>query len=172
MVEVIWWLIVAAYFGTAVLLSLCARPQKTNKEQRRVWWGLAGGMAVLGLNKWQNLTGILTNWGRQSAWQEGWYQGRAGLQLLVIALFLMVGVVFLVLLIHYRRTIDRRQWLAAAGVIFLFCFALVRAVSLHVIDAFLYTGVAGLQPNWLLELGGIALAAVPATVTLLRQPAA
>jgi hypothetical protein len=169
MVEVMWWLTVAAYLGTAVLCAVCALQQKSNKGQRNTWWGLAGSMVVLGINKQQNLTGILTSLGRQNAFQENWYSSRSGLQLILVAAFWVIGLVLLVLLIRYRHAISRLQGTAVIGVIFLFSFALVRAVSLHAIDVFLYRRITGIQPNWLVELGGIALVAVPAVVALTRK---
>jgi hypothetical protein len=169
MTEAMWWLTVAAYLGTAVLLLLCALQEKTDKGQRNTWWSLAASMFVLGINKWQNLTGILTRLGRINAWQENWYRSRSGIQLVLVAAFLLVGLVLLVFLIRYRHVVTRLQWIAIIGVIYLFSFALIRAVSLHAIDAFLYNSVAGIQPNWLVELGGITLAALPAIVTLIRK---
>jgi hypothetical protein len=107
--------------------------------------------------------------GRQNAFLGNWYSSRSGLQLLLVGAFLVTGLVLLVVLIRYRHAISRLQWTAVIGVIFLFSFALIRAVSLHAIDAFLYTNLAGIQPNWLVELGGIALVAVPAVVALMRK---
>ena len=52
--------------------------------------------------------------------------------------FLVGGLVLLLLLLRYRHAVSRLQWTAVFGVIFLLCFALIRAVSLHAIDAFLY----------------------------------
>lgn len=43
------------------------------------------------------------------------------------------------------------------------------AVWLHAIDAFLYSSIAGILPNWLLELGGIVLVAVPALGKLMKD---
>lgn len=169
MIETMWWLTVVAYMGTAVLCAICALKQKTNKGQRNTWWGLAGSMLLLGINKQQNLTGSLTQFGRQNAFQGNWYSSRSGLQLLLVGAFLVGGLVLFVFLLRYRHAISRLQWTAVFGVIFLLCFALIRAVSLHAIDAFLYATLAGIQPNWLVEWGGIALVAVPAVVALTRN---
>lgn len=170
--DVMWWLTVAGYWITAVLCILCGLKQKTNKGQRNTWWGLAASMLILGINKQQNLTGILTRQVRRNAGLEGWYSSRADLQLLVVGAFLVLGLVLIVGLIRYRHTVSRLQWIAILGVIFLFCFALIRAVSLHAIDIFLYANIAGIQPNWLVEWGGIALVAIPTILTLMRIPIA
>ena len=169
MVETMWWLTVAAYLVTAVLCALAALIHKTEKAQKNTWWGLAASMLILGINKQQNLTGVLTSLGRQNARLENWYRSRSVLQLLLVGIFLVVGCMLLILLIRYRHTISHLQWLAVIGIIFLFSFALIRAVSLHTIDAFLYNSIVGIQPNWLVELGGITLVAVPAVVSLVRK---
>ena len=169
--EAMWWLTVVGYLVTAVLCAIAALKQKTNKNkgERNIWWGLAASMLVLGINKQKNLTGILTDLGRQNAFQVGWYSVRSGLQLLLVGVFLLVGLVLLVLLVRYRHAVGKLQWIAIVGVIFLFSFALIRAVSLHTVDAFLYTSIAGLQPNWIVELGGISLVTIPAIVALVKK---
>lgn len=168
--DVMWWLTIAGYLVTAVLCTLCALQQKANKGQRNTWWGLAISMLILGINKQQNLTGILTQLVRKNAWQGGWYNSRSDLQLLVVGAFLLLGFVLLVVLIRFRQSVSQMQWIAIIGVIFLFSFALIRAVSLHTIDAFLYTNIAGIQPNWLVEWGGIALVAIPTMLALRKTP--
>lgn len=169
MCDAMWWLTVVAYLGTAVLCAMAALTIKTEKSQRNTWWGLAASMFILGINKQQNLTGVLTGLGRKNAWQEDWYSSRMPLQLLFIGGFLVVGLTLLILLIRYRHAVSYLQWIAIIGVIFLFSFSLIRAVSLHMIDAFLYTKIAGIQPNWLVELGGIALVMGPTISALIHE---
>jgi hypothetical protein len=52
------------------------------------------------------------------------------------------------------------------GIVFLTGFAFIRAVSLHFIDILLYRRIGGIQMNWVVELGGIALVALPALFQL------
>lgn len=155
---------VAAYFVTAGICALCALQSK----RRGIWWALALGMLLLSVNKQQNLLGLLTALGRRSAWSGDWYMVRGSIQIVILAgIALLIGLL-LASAVWLLRPLPRRMWLALASFIFLLGFAATRAVSLHGIDAFLYTAVAGIYLNWVFELGGIGLIASAAIVTLWR----
>lgn len=158
-----WWVTVAAYGLTAVLCAWRARRELASAPRLgRLWGWLAAGMLLLGINKWGNLVGRLTSEGRLLAWTGDWYQTRAWVQgLLLVVIVLLVGVLLLWLW-RRLRPLPAGLMTAVIGVTYLCGFALVRAISLHAIDAFLYRPVLGIYPNWLLELGGIALVAIPA----------
>ena len=170
-VSVMWWLTVIAYGVTAVLCLLVAIriTQHPSPSKHRYWFGLALGGLLLGINKQQDLTGILTRQVRETAWQDQWYFGRQPVQLaIVVAAGLIFGLFFFLLMRRVKMT-SRWQGLALFGLVFLTGFALVRAISLHAIDAFLYRRIAGIQPNWIVELAGIALVALPAIIGLNQQ---
>ena len=126
-------------------------------------------MLLLGVNKQGNFVGRLTTEGRLLAWTGDWYQSRIWLQAELAVMILLLAAGFLVWLWRWARPLSFRQKTAVIGVAFLLGFDLLRAVSLHAIDAFLYRPVLGIYPNWLLELGGIALVAIPA-LTEWRRP--
>ncbi len=160
-----WWLTVGAYGITAVLCLIAARQTKPAK---RFWSGLALSTLLLGLNKQQDLTGVLTKLMRETAWQEQWYFSRQPVQLALIAIAILLFGGLFFWLIRKVKPASRWQSMALLGIVFLTGFALVRAVSLHAIDAFLYRRVGGIQPNWIVELGGIALVALPAVIGLIQ----
>ncbi|MCB9421231.1 MAG: hypothetical protein H6667_15625 [Ardenticatenaceae bacterium] len=166
-VTTMWWLTVITYGVTAVLCLIAA---VRTPIKRGFWGGLALGMLLLGINKQQDLTGILTKLMRGAAWQEQWYFSRQPVQLtlIVIAALLFGGLFFW--LARKAKPASRWQSLALLGIVFLAGFALVRAVSLHAVDAFLYRRIGGIQPNWIVELGGITLVALPAIRQLFIQP--
>ena len=165
-VSVMWWLTVGAYGVTAVLCLLTAYKTKPSK---RFWSGLALGTLLLGINKQQDLTGVLTRLVRGAAWQEEWYFSRQPVQLAIIATAGLIFAFLFFLLARKAKPKSRWQGLALFGLIFLAGFAIVRAVSLHAVDAFLYQRIAGIQPNWIVEFGGIALVALPAVIGLIQQ---
>ncbi|MBK8988829.1 MAG: hypothetical protein IPM39_22600 [Chloroflexi bacterium] len=168
-----WWLTVAAYWGTAVLCLLCVwRFRQGDAPQRRVYTVLAVSMAVLAVNKQFNLIGRLTTQGRFLAWGGDWYAARGGLQWALIGGVLLLMGLGLLLLVRFLRPLPRLQVTAVVGVAFLTGFSLLRAISLHAVDAFLYRGFIGINPNFLLEMGGIALVAIPALLDLtgFREP--
>lgn len=162
-----WWLTVAAYWGTAVLCILCAwRFRRSDVHQRTVYGFLAVAMGVLAVNKQFNLIGRLTTQGRFLAWGGDWYAARGGLQWALIGGVLLLMGLGLLLLVRFLRPLSRSQVTAVVGVAFLTGFSLLRAISLHAIDAFLYRGFMGINPNFLLEMGGIVLVAIPAIIAL------
>jgi hypothetical protein len=165
-VFVMWWLTVGAYGVTAVLCLLAAL---RTKPTRRFWSGLALGTLLLGINKQQDLTGILTRLVRGAAWQEQWYFSRQPVQLAIITAAGLIFSFLFFLLVRKIKTESRWQRLALFGLVFLAGFAIVRAVSLHAIDAFLYRRVAGIQPNWFVELGGISLVSLSTIIELIQQ---
>jgi ABC-type Mn2+/Zn2+ transport system permease subunit len=165
-VSVMWWLTVGAYGVTAVLCLLTAFQ---TKPTRRFWSSLALGILLLGLNKQQDLTGILTRQVRTAAWQDHWYFARQPVQLAIIAAAGLIFGLLLLLLVRKVNPASRWQGLALFGLVFLTGFAIVRAVSLHAIDAFLYRRIGGIQPNWIVELSAIILVALPAILGLVQQ---
>lgn len=170
-VSIMWWLTVAAYGVTAVLCLLVAIriTQHPSTSIRRFWFSLALGTLLLGLNKQQDLTGFLTRLVRGAAWQDDWYFARQPVQLAIIAAAgFIFGLLFFWLVRKVKPT-SRGQSAALLGLVFLTGFALIRAVSLHAVDALLYRRIGGIQPNWIVELGGIALVALPAIIGLIQQ---
>ncbi|MCA9872948.1 MAG: hypothetical protein KC441_04820 [Anaerolineales bacterium] len=168
MTPIMWWVTVAAYWATAVLCGLAAYHRQATPRSRRLWAMLAVVMALLGINKQGNLVGRLTTEGRLLAWTGAWYQNRAGLQIALAAIVVLLAGGLLLWLLRRLRPLSGPEMTAVVGVVYLLGFALVRAISLHAIDAFLYRPVLGVYPNWLLELGGIALVAVPALLAWRR----
>jgi hypothetical protein len=170
-VSVMWWLTVGAYGVTAVFcLAAAVRQTKSWPTFRRnFWFGMSLGMLLLGVNKLQNLTGILTRQLRGQAYQEDWYFARQPVQLAIIT---AVAFIFVLLFLWLARKIKiRTNWQKTAllGIVFLTGFAFIRAVSLHFIDILLYRRIGGIQINWVVELGGIALVALPALFQLTQK---
>ena len=56
----------------------------------------------------------------------------------------------------------RVDWLPLLGLLYLLAFVLLRATSLHQMDALINLAPAGVRLNWLLEWLGIGLVAIPA----------
>lgn len=154
------WLTVAAYYATALLCWLAAR--RAARPGRAVWHILALLMAVLGLVKQWNLLSAVTAAGRALALAQDWYAGRQALQLLCVAGVALPALLLLVWGVRRARGGWRASWLPLLGLLYLLAFVLVRATSLHQVDALLSLAPAGVRLNWLLEWLGIGLVAIPA----------
>ena len=118
-------------------------------------------MVLLGINKQLDLQTWLTQMGRDLARAEGWYERRQEFQVAFISVIAVVGLVGLLNAALTLRFILWRVAGALLGLGFLVTFVVVRAASLHRVDALL--GYGTFRLNWVLELGGIALVAASAS---------
>jgi hypothetical protein len=134
------------------------------------WFLTAGVLVVMGVGRAGNLPAVLTEFGRRRAIEGGWYADRRHWQALVIGL--IAGVWFVVVSVALWRVPERRRrYLPMAIVTFtIICFAGIRAISLHQIDALLYRRhLHGVQIDVVVELVLLLLAAA---ATLPRPPSA
>ena len=168
------WLTVAAYAAAALLAVAAAvrvpAAAPARRTERLFWMASAVALALLSVNKQLDLQSFLTAVGRCTAKAQGWYDDRRAMQrdvvLGLIGLCLAAGAV---LLWRLRRTL-RRTGPAAAGLVLIATFVLVRAVGFHHVDALIGLRVGGARVNWLLELGGLAVFTLGTLAALGRGP--
>jgi hypothetical protein len=106
---------------------------------------------------------FLANAARHAAKEHGLYDGRRSIQKLLLGLVAIAGVSGGCLIVYLFRGRSRRQTVAAAGMMGVLCFALVRVISLHVIEVLLETPVLGMPAVLWIEyvlLIPIAVAAI------------
>jgi hypothetical protein len=112
---------------------------------------------ILGISKHINLPGAVTEIGRLVAFQLGGYEARRLVQVL------LVFVVAIGLLLLIRRWLSRKglrvAWERGAPEMICLAYlgglAVLRAISLHQVGAFLSAEVFGVRLNWIVELAGI-----------------
>lgn len=158
------WLTVAAYFAGASLWFI-RRPAMPAQAHRAVLI-LGGGLLVLGINKLFNLSGAVTAWFQTLAYQGQWYDQRRVAQAAVILFLLAMGMVLAIYLYFTTTALPGGIRAALFGLAFLAILVIVRAASLHAVDALLFRPVAGIKLNWVLELFGIALASLPSLISI------
>ncbi len=161
-IEIMFWVTVLAYGAAALLSVLCA----LFSNSRTVWWVLTSVIIFLMINKYQNLLGLLTAWGRRSAWSGNWYLQRGLIQLLIIASIILLIGLLLAMALWYLHPKPLLVWLALTSFGFLLGFYAARAVSLHMIDVLLYKPIGGVHLNWVIEFGLISLYSSAAILTL------
>lgn len=158
------WIIVLAYAGGALLCLAAARPAAG--RDRMFWCLTAASLLLLGLNKQLDLQMLALDAARDWARADGWYESR---RLVQAAFFfgLAVGacLVAIALALWLRRSAAAVK-LAAAGLLLLTAFVLVRAASVSHIDEWVTVTVAGLRSGWWLELAGIGLIAGAAIISV------
>jgi hypothetical protein len=117
-------------------------------------------MVFLCINKQLDLQSLLTDLGRAFAKEQGWYGERRGVQKLFIISLLLGSLILVAWTFRRCGKFWRTYPILSAGLAFLLTFILVRAVSMHHVDAFLRVSIGGVRINWILELTGIGLIAV------------
>jgi len=144
---------VFAYLLAAIFCGICAL--RWEKPARGAWTGMMILLTLLGISKQWNLIPQWAQSIRDAAWLQGWYDLRQIFQtvfIVIILLFLLAW--FLAIL----RNSAWQLWLPIAATTLLIALSIIRAVSLHAIDLFLYQELSpGVQPNSLIELGAIIL---------------
>jgi hypothetical protein len=167
--SVMGWITVVAYFVTAWSCFAAARsrcdevpaPEDARRE-RWVWFVLAVGFTLLGINKQLDLQSAFTEIGRLLARRQGWYAERHGVQVVFIAAMAATGLLAAAGAVRAAFGTCRAARLAVAGAILLIGFVVLRAASFHHVDMFLGARWLGVKANWALELGGIAIVLVAA----------
>lgn len=154
------WFTVAAY---AFAAFLAWRVWSQNHQRNRAWFGVAALMAFLCLNKQMDLQSLVTDIGREISRLFDQYENRRVYQKIFIFAVLAIVALFGPLFAwKYRRFVAAHK-LLTAGLAFLLTFIVIRAISMHHVDAFLKTSRAGgVKMNWIFELTGIGLVALAA----------
>jgi hypothetical protein len=160
------WLRVFGY-GAATAAALHAGSRERRRwphgAGRDIWptfWFLTAGLlAVMALGRAADVGGLVSEFGRREAREEGWYELRREYQAAAVA---SVGAIWLVAVVVavWRVPERRRRYLPVALVVFsLICFAGIRVISLHQVDTVLYNHpIRGVRIVAFVELTGIALA--------------
>ena len=169
------WLTVLAYLCVTIICTIYVvrLKQQTDLEQQRrqvtIWGLVALLLFLLGINKQLDLQTLLSQIGREIARTQGWYGDRRAVQFIFILLVTAVGGLSISALAYTLRRTLRQHWLTFLGLSVLLLFVVVRAISFHYVDLFLYTNIVGeLKLSSALELGSLILIGT-SLFTVLRQ---
>jgi hypothetical protein len=157
---------IAGYAAAALAAFLAGRRERplarVNPNLWPTFWFLTSGLFLLmAVGRAADFGGVATELGRSEALSHGWYAERRKFQALVVgslgAIWFIVVVVAL-----WRVPERRRRYLPMAIVSFsLMCYAGIRIVSLHQVDAVLYRRhIAGAKVGSVAEILGIGTAIV------------
>ena len=117
---------------------------------------------VLGLAKRFKLQDWLIGAGRSIAKVDGLYEHRRLGQSLFVLALAVIAVFAVATLRHWFSRSPLPVKTAAASLVLLLSFVLVRAISIHVVDEWVTTEFAGVRAGWWLELAGIGAIALSA----------
>lgn len=151
------WVVISAYAG-AVWFCFRAKTKASDlshKKEAHFWWLIACLVLILGINKFLYFENCITYGISKLAHTEGWYELRRTFQAEFI-----IGVVFLLTcllvgLLYALKNLQCALRSAAAAFIFLLFLVILRTVSLHQIDALIFSDIpsVGIGINWIVELG-------------------
>jgi len=162
---------VAAYAVAALLCVAAAIRERTVSNNWRVpafWFAIAAIMFVLALSRLVELGPLISEEGRELAKQQGWYDERRAYQRRAVEAIAVAGSMVAAAGFIWLFAVPSRQYpLALIAVVFLVCYVLIRAISLHEVDTVLYDRpIEGIRINALLELAAIALLSVAALIAI------
>jgi len=155
------WLTVVLYLVTSLSCWKSGREARLEGSRRSnehfAWRSIAVLFLALGVNKQLNLITALTVFGRTVAYLQGWYDRRQPVQVVLIGLLAMSCVLVVTMLLIWMRRAPTATWLALIGATLTLTFVLIRAVSYHYVDRFLFERILGLRWNSVIEIGGISV---------------
>jgi hypothetical protein len=151
------WATVLTYALTAAACLWAARTSPQRTLVARMWWFVAAALTGLGINKQLDLQSWLTQFARELAHTQGWYDVHRAVQAAFIAI-LGLGILYAVMFsLWLLRDEARPEKGAIAGLLVLGGFILMRAASFHHVDVLLGAQLGGFRFNWIFENLGIAI---------------
>ena len=166
------WVTVTAYLAAAYLCYRAGRGgigEQLPPRVARIWYGLAVLLLALGINKQLDLQLLIRDLGKFALDAFAWQGKRHLIQSIYIGLVACGGMAIVGLLAWWARGAWRTVGGAFAGCVFLLCFVVVRAASLHLANLWLTCPFCSTDVSRLLELGGIAVIAASAAMNVRKR---
>ena len=139
------WYAVCGYatiFVLALLLGFIEHARQRTGTSRKLlptfWFATAALLLAMTLGRISDSGELVADFGRRRADSQGWYEVRRSIQAGVVGTIAAIWAIVVIVAI-WRVPERRRRYLPTALVVFtLVCFASVRVISLHQVDALLY----------------------------------
>lgn len=139
-------------------------------RQAQFWLALGIIMGALAVNKQLDLQMWFWQTGKTFAKSHGLYENRRFIQWASMGGIVLAATSVVLYFKRLMRGAFREYALALLGVLFILCFVIIRASSLHHIDQVLGWQVGGVKVNWILEDAGILLVILAAVLALRKLP--
>lgn len=152
---------VLAYLVTAVTCAVaawkCKNILENPSKHRWFWTAVSLLFFFLAFNKHTNLQSGFTSFFRLMAYDAAWYDVRQSVQIPFVIGVLAVTAVLLIFAAWLLRSLWKTYLLTIIGAAYQVAFVIIRASSLHAMDAIINYSIAGIRLNWVLEFVGILL---------------
>jgi hypothetical protein len=135
------------YFLTAACCLFFAR-----HAPRTFWWVIVCILVLIGIGSLTSLPHFITTFGRNIAYDYGWYRVRRPFQTLGIIGVLLASIFVVVRMRSQFQRLRAPEWLALLAMGALFNLIIVRAISLHYVDSLLHKQVFDLRIDKFFEL--------------------
>jgi len=157
---IIGWLITLLYlFASVIAFVLMRRAIVINPDikYKWFWFGAIVLVFLLGINKQLDLQMLMADFARFYAKVSGIFAYRKPYQQKIISLLAASGVSVFAYMIHRLWKAPKRTWVTLIGFCVLFSFPLIRLVSLHNLEAWLYYSVSFIRVVDIIEITGIVI---------------
>ena len=151
------WITVTFYLLAVARCVVKAIASKKFGGNYQFWLYLGAFLLLLGINKQLDLQSWLTEFVKNNAHVNGWYEHRRSVQIVFIA---ALGLGMLIALLSLRLFLAnswRHNKLTWLGIILLCAFILMRAASFYHFDIFINRPILGLKINVMFEIGAMLL---------------
>jgi hypothetical protein len=152
-----------AFAVCAYLVALASVLAAARATREMGWAFLVGLLLILTIVRALRLDFLLLTYLEETARVSGWYGERARFQRLAMVLAALAITAGGLFVIRVARTASERLALVAG--LLLALFIIIRAISLHVADAALGTGVGPLTLSRLIEFGLLGAIAFGAAIS-------
>lgn len=132
-------------------------PATRSNREGSIWIIAACLFCTMAANTVFRALDKLTDAARSEYRAEGWYPDRMVLQIDVTIAVLLFAVIMILLSLFLLRTIPISTRLTLTAGLALIALLVVRAVSLHAVDQFLFARISGVTVDTTLEAGFVTL---------------
>ena len=157
---IIGWFITLLYLLVSVIsFYLLRRIKVINPDIEYKWFWFGAGILIflLGINKQLDVQMLFADFARLYAKVSGMFENRKPFQQKIISLLATIGISIFAFMIYKLWNAPKRMWMALVGFCILFSFPLIRLVSLHSIEALLYSSLLSVKVVDVLEIIGITI---------------
>lgn len=140
----------AFYAAGAVLAGLAAR--SGDRRQRTFWIVTAALLLLLMTAKELHLIDTLSRAGRAAIKAHGWYGMHREVQAALLVAVAAIALIAAAGVALWLRAAGTAAKVAATALLLLAAFLVLRAISIHAVDVWTLTPVAGMRKGWWVEL--------------------
>jgi len=150
---------IVAYLAAA---WFCRRQAVSAWQARGLWTSAEAALGILAVDRFFDLHSLFTVAGRCTSLFEGWWSGRRPVQETLFGVILFAAVIVLTALFIGLRREPLRLRIVLFATTILVVLMLLRALSLHDVDAALSMRLFGLKMRDVVEAGALAASGLAA----------